>query len=68
LDVGVDHLLDGRLPDDNRHALLAYLDTADPQPAKGKPPPPFTLDKRTLDEKVRGAIHLLLSTPEYQLN
>jgi uncharacterized protein (DUF1800 family) len=68
LDVGVDHLLDGRLPDGNRRALLAYLDTQDPQAAKGKPPPPFTLDKRTLDEKVRGAIHLLLSTPEYQLN
>jgi hypothetical protein len=69
LDVVIEHLLDGKLPAADRQTLLAYLETPDPTRVKGdKPPPPFSLDRPTLDEKVRGAIHLLLSTPEYQLN
>jgi uncharacterized protein (DUF1800 family) len=69
LDVGIEHLLDGKLPAADRQTLLAYLETPDPTRVKAdKPPPPFSLDRPTLDEKVRGAIHLLLSTPEYQLN
>lgn len=70
LDLLVDHLLDGSLPESSRRSLLAYLETPDPQqrPKPGAPLPPFTVDARTLDEKVRGLVHLLLSTPEYQLS
>jgi uncharacterized protein (DUF1800 family) len=73
-DLLVDHFLDGDLPQASRDALIAYLETPAPLPAKETPKeptpasPPFRLDTRMLDEKVRGAVHLILSTPEYQLS
>ena len=63
------HLLDGQLSADARQALLKYIETPDAQRAKelaGKPAI-FSLDSRMLDQKVRGLIHLIMSTPEYQL-
>jgi uncharacterized protein (DUF1800 family) len=69
LDLAVAHLLDGRLEPEARQAIEAYLATPDPQgPKDGKGQPLTLADKRVLDEKARGMIHLLLSTPEYQLN
>jgi uncharacterized protein (DUF1800 family) len=72
VELAVAHLLDGQLPAASRDALLKYLATADPpqpgkEPPKAAPPPAFALDPHTLDEKARGMLHLLLSTPEYQL-
>jgi uncharacterized protein (DUF1800 family) len=79
-----DQLLDGELPEPTRQAMINYLLTPDapqkpvPLPgdrtvAFGPPPrpvdgPPFVLDRHTMDEKVRGVLHLLMSTPEFQLN
>jgi hypothetical protein len=71
LQLGVNALLDGNLVDSAQQAILAYLETTDPQGPKDGKNKPLTLasgDKRVLDEKTRGMIHLLLSTPEYQLN
>ena len=69
LDRAVDHLLDGSLSEESHRALLGYLETPDPQRAKelSGNPVTFALDPRVLDEKVRGMLHLLLCTPEYQL-
>jgi uncharacterized protein (DUF1800 family) len=70
VDQAVDHLLDGSLPAPTRQALVAYLETPDPQRVKelGGQVPTMTSDARTRDEKVRGLIHLLLSTPDFQLS
>jgi uncharacterized protein (DUF1800 family) len=63
----VDHfvrlMLDGSITPEQRKALIAYLSLND----KGQPAP-FTLDARTIDSKLRGLIHLVAATPEYQLN
>jgi uncharacterized protein (DUF1800 family) len=63
----VDHfaglLLDGNIAPAARDALLHYLRLND----KGQPAA-FTLDARTLDAKVRGLIHLIAASPEYQLS
>ena len=70
LDLAVAHLLDGQLAEPQRGALLTYLKTPDPDSLKGHKDgqvPPFAVDARTWDEKARGMLHLLLSTPEYQL-
>jgi uncharacterized protein (DUF1800 family) len=56
-------LLDGNATSDQRAALVAYLRLND----KGQPGT-FALDARTLDSKVRGLIHLVASTPTYQLS
>lgn len=56
-------LLDGNAPADQRGALINYLRLDD----KGQPAT-FTLNARTLDSKVRGLIHLVASTPLYQLS
>ena len=56
-------MLDGNLTTERRNALLNYLRLND----QGKPGT-FTLDAKTIDAKVRGLIHLVSATPEYQLN
>jgi uncharacterized protein (DUF1800 family) len=66
----VEELLDGAIPEATRSALMAYIETPDPQRVKelGNKPVSFTSDTRTFDEKVRGMLHLLMSTPEFQLS
>jgi len=49
---------------DTRDALIKYLETKD----NGQIASPFTLDAKTVDEKVRGVIYLILISPEFQLN
>jgi uncharacterized protein (DUF1800 family) len=70
VDLAARHLLDGRIAPAARDAILAYLETPDPQgpkDGKGRLFSPVE-DRRALDEKARGLLHLLLSTPEYQLS
>ena len=69
VDLAVAHLLDGVLADATRRSLVAYLETPDAQRTKelaGKPSNPVA-DARSYDEKVRGLLHLILMTPEFQL-
>lgn len=56
-------LLDGNVTPDQRAALITYLRLND----RGQPST-FALDAKTLDSKVRGLIHLVASTPMYQLS
>ncbi len=65
LERTVTHLLDGELPPDARAALREYL--AIPDDAKVKAAP-FAFDRRFVDGKLRGLLHLVLSSPEYQLS
>ena len=65
LDRTVARLLDGELPADSRAALRHYLEV--PDDPKGKPGA-FVFDRRFVDGKLRGLLHLVLSTPEYQLS
>lgn len=55
-------LLDGNVTAAQRDALINYLRLNDRGQAAT-----FTLDAKTLDSKVRGLIHLVASTPMYQL-
>jgi uncharacterized protein (DUF1800 family) len=69
LSLAAEHLLDGELSEPTRQAVLTYLAAPDPQGFKdGKGQPLPIADKRVLDEKARGMLHLLLSSPEYQLS
>jgi uncharacterized protein (DUF1800 family) len=61
--VFADALLDGRVPTPMRVALEEYLKGLD----KDKKPVPFKATPQALDEKVRGVVRLILSSPEYQL-
>ena len=65
LERTVTHLLDGEVPPEGRAALRAYLEVPDDPKAK---PAPFAFDHRFVDGKLRGLLHLVLSTPEYQLS
>ena len=56
-------LLDGDVPAPMRAALEAYLNGKDKE---GKPVV-FKPTREALDEKVRGVVRLMLSSPEYQL-
>jgi uncharacterized protein (DUF1800 family) len=47
-----------------RTALIEYLQKADNGSIAGT----FTLDAATIDKKVRGLTHLIMSLPEFQLN
>jgi uncharacterized protein (DUF1800 family) len=58
-----DALLDGRIPEPMRAALDEYLKGVD----KDKKPVPFKATPAALDEKARGVVRLMLSSPEYQL-
>jgi hypothetical protein len=61
--VFVDALLDGRLADDARAALEEYLQGKD----KDGKPVAFKAGGQQLDEKVRGLVRLIVSSPDYQL-
>jgi uncharacterized protein (DUF1800 family) len=61
--VFADALLDGRVPEPMKAALDEYLKGVD----KDKKPVPFKATPAALDEKVRGVVRLMLSSPEYQL-
>jgi uncharacterized protein (DUF1800 family) len=63
LDFFIDLMVDGDLPDAKRTVLADYLVAKD----DGKPGS-FTLDERTINNKVRGLMYLLSTTPEYQMN
>ena len=58
-----DLLVDGDLSPAKRQVLTDYLVAGN----DGKPRP-FSLDQPTIDNKVRGLIYLLATTPEYQMN
>jgi uncharacterized protein (DUF1800 family) len=55
-------LLDANLTTAEHDKLLAYMNTDD----KGNTRP-FKLSHQTINSKVRGLLHLLMSSPEYQL-
>ncbi len=69
-------LLDGRLEPAAQAALCNYLEQPDLQNPKGGKgakgakvnPSLLSADARALDEKTRGLLHLILSSPEYQLS
>ena len=67
LDRALEPLLDGDVPPSTRAALLAYLSTPDPDPKRPSAALPFAWDARMVDEKLRGLLHLILASPEYQL-
>jgi uncharacterized protein (DUF1800 family) len=70
IDLAARHLVDGRLSPTAHDAILAYLEIRDPQgpkDGKGRLLSPLE-DRRALDEKARGLLHLVLATPEYQLS
>jgi hypothetical protein len=56
-------LIQGPLPQSIRQTLVEYLLKLD----NGQLLPNFTLTNETIDKKVRGLIHLLLSRPEAQV-
>jgi uncharacterized protein (DUF1800 family) len=55
-------LLDGNITPKFRSDLIAYMDTTD----KGKKTP-FVLKDEKPNDKVRDLMHMMMSTPEYQL-
>src|SRR5205823_4073109 len=57
-------LLDGDLPPDARRSLLDYMnrDTRNELTAAG-----FKLTPDTINSKVRGLMHMMMTMPEYQL-
>jgi hypothetical protein len=63
IDYFVDLMVDGDLTDSQHKALLTYM-VANDSGRTG----PFTLDDQTIEKKVRGLIHLLATTPQYQLS
>lgn len=63
VDYFVDLMVDGDLTDSQRKALRDYMVANDSGRAG-----PFTLDDQTIEKKVRGLIHLLATTPQYQLS
>lgn len=63
LDFFVDLMVDGDLSAAKKQVLSNYLVARD-----DGTPGSFTLDDRTINNKVRGLIYLLAATPEYQLN
>jgi uncharacterized protein (DUF1800 family) len=67
LDRALEPLLDGDVAPSTRAALLAYLSTPDPDPKRPSASLPFAWDARMVDEKLRGLLHLILASPEYQL-
>ena len=55
-------LLDGQLPSDARSKLLDYMN----RDAKNNEKP-FKLTADTINSKVRGVLHMMMTMPEYQL-
>jgi uncharacterized protein (DUF1800 family) len=62
LDVYAKLMFDGRLDDEKRAELLEYMNRNEKNE-----PAAFVLNGGTVNSKVRGVLHLLMSTPEYQL-
>ena len=55
-------LLDGGLPAEARTTLLEYMNR-DPKGAAK----PFKLTAETVNTKARGALHMMMTMPEFQL-
>lgn len=55
-------LLDGKLPDDARKQLVEYMN----KDSKGTTKP-FKLNTDTVNSKVRGVLHMMMTMPEFQL-
>ncbi len=62
VDYFLNLLVDGDVPVKTRSRLIAYVSTD----AKGKPAKSIT-DETTLDAKMRGLVHLIMTLPTYQL-
>jgi hypothetical protein len=62
----IDHyarvLLDGRISDAARGKFRAYMNMNQKGEAK-----PFEINGGTINSKIRGVVHLMMATPEYQL-
>jgi len=56
-------MFDGRLPTQDRAELLEYMNRNE-----RNEPVQFVLNGGTINSKVRGVLHLMMSMPEYQLN
>lgn len=54
--------LDGKLPDGAREKLIDYMNRN-----QRDLPKPFVLNRESINSKVRDMLHILMSTPEYQL-
>ncbi len=64
-------LLDGQIPPELHAKLLSYLaaptNAKQAKNKKARPPEPFAVTPQSINGKVRGLLHLFMSTPEYQL-
>jgi uncharacterized protein (DUF1800 family) len=56
-------MFDGRLPTEDRAELIEYMNRNE-----RNEPAQFVLNGGTINSKVRGVLHLMMSMPEYQLN
>lgn len=63
VDYVLDLLVDGEATSGQRAALIGYLERDD----RGQPVA-FSMNARTLDSKVRGLLHLTMSTAQYQFS
>ena len=63
VDAYAELLLDGHLPDEARGKLIDYMRLGD----DNKPTPHWKLDGPRTQKKVRGMIHLMMCTPQFQL-
>jgi uncharacterized protein (DUF1800 family) len=65
-DAIVDHFtrlfLDGRVDKESRDKLVDYMNRNEKEE-----PAPFILSDKTFNTKVRGALHLMMAAPEFQL-
>ena len=62
IDVYARVFLDGKLPEGAKEKLLDYMNRDQKDQAK-----PFVLNRETVNSKVRDMLHILMTTPEYQL-
>jgi uncharacterized protein (DUF1800 family) len=56
-------MMPAEIPSEMRTTLITYLLAQD-----NGTPGPFVLNQPTIDKKVRGLIHLIMSTPDFQLS
>ena len=54
--------LDGKLPDGARDKLIDYMNRD-----RNDQPKPWVLNRDSVNSKVRDMLHIVMSTPEYQL-
>jgi uncharacterized protein (DUF1800 family) len=62
VDRALDLLVEGDVPSETRSALVAYLNNG----YTGRPEE-FTRDTNRVDRAIRGLVHLIMSTPVYQM-